>query len=252
MTSHWQEPLDEQPEFFPGSIIGYRQFEPQVSLGISMRETVPAVSLKSLYWPQVYPSGAWYDALCTVKASAPHDAPGDECRCGFYAAYLPHVRFDPTLQFEARAVVECAGKIKLCTKGFRAARMRILGLAVPGHMVEWFSRFYPRVVAKQDWDSLVDEFPRTDYESLLGKPVQELAFVQDFSAVMLNYGRQGGKSSFLKRTDLKNTVAKFESKNATDKMRIWVGNDASNDMIEIGDVSNFRIYFGTPPADTED
>lgn len=166
----WQNPLASQPEpdLFPGSLIGYRQFR------LPLWDTL-AQGLKSLYRNDSFHSSEWHTAECAQKRD--HAAPSEDCRCGFYINYLPDVQFDPVMvsKYEVRAVVECAGKIVLATKGYRAARMRILGLAAHTENVQNLSDLFPRVVPLEEWDSLVEEFPKSDYDSLLGMSVKDLA-----------------------------------------------------------------------------
>ena len=167
----WQNPLASQPEpeLFPGSLIGYRQFK--IVQDFDDFAVYP-VSLSSLHFPGFFKSDEWMTAACLTAKT--HPAPLEDCRCGFYISYLPDVLFDRFINFEGRAVVECAGKIVLATKGYRAARMRIRGLAVPSHFVPQLSELFPRVVPLEDWDSLVEEFPKSDYDSLVGTPVRDL------------------------------------------------------------------------------
>jgi hypothetical protein len=175
----WQNPLIEQPEpeLFPGSLIGYRQFR---VVDMPSTSAVPLL-LKSLYQNAIFGGGdcdIWNTAYCGMElAMPPHSSPSEDCRCGFYVSYLPSVMFNRSAAFdEVKAVVECAGKIVLATKGYRAQKMRIRGIAAPSEFVDGLAQIFPRVVPLEEWDSLVEEFPRSDYESLLGMSLKDLEF----------------------------------------------------------------------------
>lgn len=175
--NEWQDPLDPQPEpeLFPGSLIGYRQF--RVGRLSFPLVSVDPVVLRSLYRNHFFSNEHWQQAVCDNASQVSHAAPSETCRCGFYVSYLPEITFQHmSPDFEARAIVECAGKIILATKGYRASRMRIRGVAAPSEHLERLSQLFSRVVPLEEWDALVEEFPRSDYDSLLGTSVKELAF----------------------------------------------------------------------------
>lgn len=193
--SEWSKPVADR-ELYPGSLIGYRRFYPEIEASRDEADMATGCLTPIVHDTNctVYKDNSWHEAACRVRK--PH-APGKEvrwsklahpaaevpqgaCTCGFYLNYQPEATFYTGIVnlYSLRAVVEAAGHMVLGTKGYRAQRMRILGLelldpSLPGvvpNLAEALAQNF-KTVEYGKWDDLVAEFPTSDYESLLGRPL---------------------------------------------------------------------------------
>lgn len=117
----------------PGKLIGFRRFRfDSVSFMLkSMLNHVPAMPGENTaeHIGYSYYSADLYSRHC--------NAPAEGCFCGFYGYYTPEL-IDTTFNSNAGtccAVVEVWGKVILGTKGFRAQKMKILGVVAPDEVV---------------------------------------------------------------------------------------------------------------------
>lgn len=62
------------------------------------------------------------------EASPEHTAPGEDCRCGFYAY---HDTGAADRHGDVNAIIEATGRVVHGTEGIRAEKMRVLGVAEP-------------------------------------------------------------------------------------------------------------------------
>lgn len=121
MTSQPSGPF-QGPALVPGELRGFRQFQ------LRPDGLYPIVHVELGPW-----SSGLDHARCATGAE--HPAPARDCRCGFYAWYLPGsatVSLGP-----ASAVVVAQGRCILGDRGFRAAAARIEAVALPA-AVRWF------------------------------------------------------------------------------------------------------------------
>lgn len=98
---------------------------------------------------------ACYYGEHTVREDHGFDA---DCSCGFWAydeaGYAPHGT--------VLGVIEAYGKTTVGTKGFRAQKARIVGLAMGNHsrsVLQRLAHLYPEVVFHADKAELIDAFP---------------------------------------------------------------------------------------------
>jgi hypothetical protein len=113
---------------------------PSALLGVRQWNYDPGIDrLTSLWMPGIWepgvdmvargctPNGATVDEVL-VKASRDHDAPGEDCKCGLYAHYLPdrHTLRHPE-SFDG-VVAGWGDPIEMASRGFRSKYMRIMAL----------------------------------------------------------------------------------------------------------------------------
>lgn len=164
--AEWTTPLEEQPESYPGALIGYRHFG----------DTCPLSSVHSKFTYSKVEENEWWEAKCgTGKDTSPsldHDAPEANCKCGFYVNYYPQNSFydksyDKTYP---RGVVEASGRVILGQKGFRAQKVRLVALfPVRFDLGMYVAEVFPWVRLFTDIDKMYEAYPQEDLTSLIGE-----------------------------------------------------------------------------------
>ncbi len=108
--------MSEPVALVPGELRGYRQF----------------LLLDDGLYPVVHWSaGPWEQGRAVARCStgAEHDVPARDCTCGLYGWYDPSGTSGS--YGGARAGVAAAGRVVLGDRGFRAARARVVAVALP-------------------------------------------------------------------------------------------------------------------------
>lgn len=100
-------------------------------------------------------------ATCLVRS---HDAPGEGCKCGFYA-YSDPAWVDYMQARHVQAVVECSGRAIVGSRGVRAQHARIAALwlssAIPKATREAVTRNYPEAEQFETPEVMVESYPLT-------------------------------------------------------------------------------------------
>lgn len=113
-------------------------------------------------------------ASCTRKES--HQAPDEDCFCGFYAYGLKHwVDRDTYGWFHhVMAVVECYGKVVAGEKGVRAGRARIVGIwlsgKVPQPLADRIAAAYPSTQVFRDRKVMLETYPLSTLDTYSDGP----------------------------------------------------------------------------------
>jgi hypothetical protein len=172
----------------PGTLTGYRRFRFSVdteSLTAVAQCHVVITPGENTARHTIYNQSPWRPRIPgEFSYDEPHEAPREGCTCGFYGYYTPDL-IDKTFNdnsWTCCAAVEVWGKVILGTKGFRAEKMRILGI-VPPREIGWSGDvgriFWDRVVRKHDVPgyrhvgALVDAHPPQDVRHLIPEPEAE-------------------------------------------------------------------------------
>lgn len=122
--------------------------------------------LTGLSYPQAILDGINV-ALCP-NDTHDADAPGDDCRCGFWAYDQPKTWWvDPeTESGVVPAVVELTGKAVVGERGIRAQKMRVVAVVLPGDIShadrQVFVANYPQVRLFASVKEMLTEFPLSD------------------------------------------------------------------------------------------
>lgn len=148
---------NDQATLVPNALTCYRHF----GLGANPSVELTPMNRTSSRDYSYVPEGGVFTATCqafrsyggctcgmcrSARREETHASPNKECRCGFYAHYLPTSDFYPGMRWGVapglfmdrmphglamvRAVVEMTGTVILGTKGVRAQKMRVKALAV--------------------------------------------------------------------------------------------------------------------------
>lgn len=115
------------------------------------------------YGNVVYGAGE-YEAVCATSYFKDrdewdfHDAPQEDCSCGFWAYYTPEkIDTGNGNEWMATAAVEVWGDVVLGEKGVRAQKMRIVGLVAPKELLE------APIEIVQAWHKVVGELGVPQY-----------------------------------------------------------------------------------------
>jgi hypothetical protein len=168
--------VGDRDELLAASMHVYRQW----SFGGEMGPRL--VGLRTLFG--VWPNGAELHAECYRPGfAACTDAPNPECKCGIYGYYRPDELWS---QFSLEpsytrlfGVARVAGRCLLGSRGLRAARARALAVAFAdhcdgcrdmcGYSAEALQRRYPSVRVFPSRAALLEAYPPSDWESLVGE-----------------------------------------------------------------------------------
>jgi hypothetical protein len=135
--------------------------------------------------PAAWPNGAELHAECYRPGfAACTDAPNPDCQCGIYGYYRPDEAWTAGGYYGGLhylyGVAQVAGRCLLGSRGLRAARARVLAVATTasadcdGTCPWWrytqnaLRRRYPSVRVFSSRDALLEVYPPSDWESLVG------------------------------------------------------------------------------------
>jgi hypothetical protein len=122
----------------------------------------------------LYSNGAWYDGPNTAACAPPtghhhrppHQVPGEDCECGFYAYGSRAAAAQNRQMRYVQAVVSCWGGVVAGTKGIRAQHARIdaiwLSPAAPAWLRKRVAVRYPSARLYADAQAMLAEHPLTD------------------------------------------------------------------------------------------
>jgi hypothetical protein len=184
--------VGDRDELLAASMHVYREW----SFGGQMGPRLTGLHAEHVVWPD----GADLHAECfggsgdktPTEGAAYHvcdDVPDSRCVCGIYGYYRPDELWSSNVfpyylshshTPNLFGVAQVAGRCLLGSRGLRAARARVLAVAVPDHCtggncVTWgyafdaLHRRYPSVRVFPSRDALLEAYPPSDWESLVGE-----------------------------------------------------------------------------------
>ena len=207
----------------PGSLIGYRVFHTLNNSDLYQK----LMSIMSYYlWnPGINTASCNNNVVHSVVHYDTHYGkypPVSSCRCGFYAKYFPD-DFKDVIGYGwsgplVLGAIEAHGRVILGTKGFRAEKARIIGLApfqaIDCSKIPLLANHY-RVNYYDHIQDLVNDFPPSDVSNLVPK---ETSNGPDRFTVIT--GRQFGKTYSRMIDDMKMLrKTAYEAESCTDLMK---------------------------------
>lgn len=187
----WTGGIPEPPQVYPGTLRGYREFrfsneglQPTGYYSGTYDEPdkdgwlTSTCTLKTVILDDFYPASEFGTAthVPDSKRIPVHEdpAPNRTCKCGFYVNYIPGQSFHHcrSRRTYAHAVVDTSGHIVLGSKGYRAAKMRIVALWFPEEYISCEQRSAPKAQIFTDLEEMYEAFPQEDLTSLIGQKNQ--------------------------------------------------------------------------------
>jgi hypothetical protein len=171
-------------DLVPGTLRGYRAWTMNRYSG-----KLRSVSMAYTWDPGSHrPAACYYHAQSVVISLAEevpiwkpaHPAPAARCSCGYYATYDLHnlYAFRSWHQMNISSIVigtvKAYGSVVLGTIGFRAEYMEIEALARSGSLVAEKAAAYG-VPTVPSFEALVDQYPPSNVDELIGAPRELLA-----------------------------------------------------------------------------